>query len=404
VVLEQSTVSRNRNGGNAGGILAGDITLTNSRVEENSGAKAGGINAAGTATLTNSTVSNNSVTSAGGAGGIISVIGLTLTNSTVSGNTGTDGGALNVSRQATLTGSTISNNSSTTSGGGIRLADGATLALTNSTLSSNTAQTGGGIAQDGTATLRLTNSTIANNTAGTNGSGIYKLGGTAEFRNMIVANNTGSPNCFFATPVTTLGNNLATDGSCAFSGPNDRNGADAKLGPLANNGGPTKTHALLSGSPAIDFGNPDGCPATDQRGVTRPQDGDGNPPASCDIGAFEAATGSSPPPSSCSPRPPVTVTSTPDGAGRLRVTVSTTGVGGALSVLRFGAASNAQIDAPGGPPNATGNFEVSPPAGATTYTFTVRRVTAGQGVQVPFTTVDACGLWPTFVGGGPSAF
>jgi hypothetical protein len=98
------------------------------------------------------------------------------------------------------------------------------------------------------------------------------------------------------------------------------------------------------------------------------------------------------------------VTSQPDGAGRLRVTVSTTGIGGAISRIRFGAASNAQIDAPGGPPNATGNFEVTPPAGATSYTFTVRRVTAGQGTQVPFIAIDACGNWPTFIGGGPGAF
>ena len=55
---------------------------------------------------------------------------------------------------------------------------------------------------------------------------------------------------------------------------------DPRLGPLQDNGGPTPTHALLLGSPAIDASS--ACPATDQRGVTRPQG------AGCDIGAFEA--------------------------------------------------------------------------------------------------------------------
>jgi hypothetical protein len=100
----------------------------------------------------------------------------------------------------------------------------------------------------------------------------------------------------------------------------------------------------------------------------------------------------------------VAVTSTPDGSGGLRVTVATSGSGGAISALQFGAATNAQITAPGAPPNAAGNFNVSPPAGAASFTFTVRRTTAGQATQVPFTVTDACGSWPTFAGGGPSAF
>ena len=75
-----------------------------------------------------------------------------------------------------------------------------------------------------------------------------------------------------------------------------------------------------------------------------------------------------------------------------------------MNALHFGAASNAQIDAPGAAPGASGPFDVATPAGASSYTFVVRRTTAGQGVQVPFTVTDACGNWPTFVGGGPNAF
>jgi hypothetical protein len=79
---------------------------------------------------------------------------------------------------------------------------------------------------------------------------------------------------------TVSDHSLDSDNSCVLIGPGDLPGVAPLLGPLANNGGPTDTHALLAGSPAIDAGGI--CAPTDQRGVTRPQG-----PA-CDIGAFEA--------------------------------------------------------------------------------------------------------------------
>ena len=79
-------------------------------------------------------------------------------------------------------------------------------------------------------------------------------------------------------------------------------GVDPKLGPLRDNGGETQTHALLPGSPAIDAASSTACPATDQRGVERPLDGDGDGNPVCDIGAFEYGTIPAPP--TVTPVPP----------------------------------------------------------------------------------------------------
>ena len=81
--------------------------------------------------------------------------------------------------------------------------------------------------------------------------------------------------------VVSGGNNLVQDDSCSPV-TSDLIGANAQLGTLASNGGPTHTHALLAGSQAIDAANDAVCPATDQRGVTRPQG------ARCDIGSYES--------------------------------------------------------------------------------------------------------------------
>lgn len=86
------------------------------------------------------------------------------------------------------------------------------------------------------------------------------------------------------------GYNLIGDGNAtsAFNKSGDMRGiANPGLGPLKINGGPTETHAVLKGSKTIDWGVKNGCPATDQRGKARPQNGDGKGNSVCDIGAFE---------------------------------------------------------------------------------------------------------------------
>jgi hypothetical protein len=105
----------------------------------------------------------------------------------------------------------------------------------------------------------------------------------------------------------------------------------------------------------------------------------------------------------CAPRPTIAVATAPDGAGRLRVTLTApASANDRLLALRFGAALPARIDAGG--QSGPGSFSVSLPPGTQQTSFTVTRVTAGQTVTVALTVVDSCGEWPTVVGGGPSAF
>ena len=213
---------------------------------------------------------------------------LTIDSSIVSGNIANGGhngaGILN-SGTLTLNSSTVSGNYSTFRGGGIYNTGGGTANLNNSTVSENFAGRGGGIYNDLTSHLTLNNSTVSGNTAPTIGGGILN-NGAATLKNTIVANSPSSGNCGSEGdfPFTSADHNLSSDGSCGFTATGDLQNTDPMLGPLADNGGPTQTHALLAGSPAIDAGSPD-CPppAADQRGVARPQS------VACDIGAFECS-------------------------------------------------------------------------------------------------------------------
>jgi hypothetical protein len=134
--------------------------------------------------------------------------------------------------------------------------------------------------------VTISNSTFSGNKGGNvPGGGIR---GTATLQNSIVANNSVW-NC--AATITSKGYNLSSDGTCNFNGPGDLNNIDPKLGTLGDYGGPTQTIPLLSGSPAIDAGNPSGCTdgqghrlTTDQRGMPRPNPEDAG---GCDMGAYE---------------------------------------------------------------------------------------------------------------------
>ena len=223
-------------------------------------------------------------------GGIYSAAGMsttsvTLTNVIVTGNTATHGGGIDNELGSTLvmTGVTVSGNMASVAGGGVvneARAPGAT--LTNVTISGNTAGTGGGLTNDGDLTLSFV--TISGNSL--DGSGDHTI------RNTILANSASSTNCSGGGTLLAEDHNLDSGSTCGFTDPSDLINRDPDLGPLQDNGGPTFTHALAAGSPAIDAGSGD-CPppATDQRGVMRPVDGNGDGTAVCDIGAFEFQPG-----------------------------------------------------------------------------------------------------------------
>ena len=270
-----STFSGNNADYAGGGIWnTGMLTVINSTFSHNGAVAGTGIENDGTLTVTNSTFSSNGALLFGG--GIDNNGILMVTNSTFLGNSASSsGGGIYNTGALTVTDSNFSGNSAT-NGGGIRSGGTMTVihgTVTNSTFSGNSAVTGGGIDNGTLSQLTVTNSTFFGNSANFGGS----INGFVPvlLRNTIVANSPSSGNC--SGSFTDGGGNLSyPDATCP--GIN----ADPMLGPLQDNGGPTQTMALQAGSAAIDAAVLANCPATDQRGVPRPQG------AGCDIGAFES--------------------------------------------------------------------------------------------------------------------
>jgi hypothetical protein len=243
-----------------------------------------------TATILSTTVSGNS------AGGVVAAPNffggrayIMITDCTISGNFSASGGGgiLGARTKLTVANSTISGNSAGTSGGGISVSPGPIgvdldSSIVNSTISGNSAGTsGGGIGTS--TTLRVANCTITGNSA-PSGGGIYNVG-SVEVSNTILNAGALGENIFNdGGTVTSDGYNLSSDdGGGYLTGPGDQINTDPLLGPLQDNGGPTFTHALLPGSPAIDAGDPNFSPPpfNDQRGCPRVING------RIDIGSFE---------------------------------------------------------------------------------------------------------------------
>lgn len=292
----------------------------------------------GLMTVRNLTITGGDSPVSANGGGILSASALTLENTTIVENeAGGAGGGIASDGPTTITRSTIHSNTSNGVGGGISTGPAAhTLVVTDSTVSNNL---GGGIgtpADDPDASVTVVNSTITGNTNGgpSRGSGIFSSGSTTlvyativrniagNFGNLttttleafgsVVAESSGTGNCQPGT-TTSHGFNFSDDDLCGFTDSTDRqNAGDPLLGPLTDNGGPTRTLLPQPDSPLIDWIPIASCQAngaaaitTDQRDVSRPQRN------GCDIGAVEVEPDVPPVP----PTPPAPVPVAPRFTG-----------------------------------------------------------------------------------------
>ena len=321
--LKNLTIQNGKNA-NGGGIYnCGSLTMTDCIIQNNIATSNGGgffNNTNANSEITGCTFSNNTATNHGG-GMYHSGSSSKITNCTFSGNettTYTGGGICNANEDSIpeISNCTFSNNTAITNGGGIANLANSSPTITNCTFSENRTTTsginsgwGGGVHNWG-GSPTITNCTFSGNSAAKQGGGIFSYSG----------NNTGSPtiiNCTFSgNTATDQGGGMYNNGSnptvtnCIFWGTNSTTGQiaqgdggngtftycvtdqsgegnttnDPKLKSLADNGGPTQTCALERRSPALNAGTSTGAPATDQRGIARPQ-GSGY-----DMGAVEMQT------------------------------------------------------------------------------------------------------------------
>lgn len=301
LTVDGGEITDNVAGLDGGGISIENapVTLTETTVSGNTaGDDGGGLNVFGLGNLRvwSSTITDNSAVGfGGGVRNANAVFG--LLDSTISGNSaGQRGGGLdNDLAMAEVINSLFTGNSAELDGGGINNFEGL-LAVSNSTLSGNSAvRSGGGLFNTTNATATIVNATITANAAGFGGG--IDTGGSLGLGNTIIAGNTADTLANDLLGIaTSIGNNLLGqfNGSAGLidSINGDLVGSeefpfDPLLGPLADNGGPTLSHALLEDSPAIDAGRIDGAARRDQTGSRRNRDGDVDGLFDVDIGAVE---------------------------------------------------------------------------------------------------------------------
>jgi CSLREA domain-containing protein len=311
--ISDSTVSQNTATSSGGGIAVdgtGSLTLIRTIVSNNSAGHSGGIDvSSGATTIVGCSITGNQAGDRGGGiiclgplavsdsrivgntagsegGGIFCYGALSLTNTTVESNeAGGDGGGAFSYGNIFAESCTISNNVASESGGGV-VANGS-IQLSNSTISQNTATSlAGGIWCRG-PTATISHSTIYRNRSSGAGGGVFMDSGALSLDNSIVAGNfaesgldaTGLLGASIQAWFSLIGNNSGSGLPIAPVGSPDANGnlvggstfqtaIDPKLVQLADNGGSTRTHALLASSPALNTGNPNAVvPLFDQRGA-----------------------------------------------------------------------------------------------------------------------------------------
>lgn len=280
----------------------GILTIENSSFTNNTATTYGGVfaNHGGIITITSSTFSGNSTADGGFidnfAGGTLIISNSSFVDNTATGNGPSccGGGVIlnesndGIDSTVTISNSTFLGNSASVANdrsGGVIFNIGA-ITIVNSTFSDNSAgHSGGAIFNAGNGSVSVTNATFSNNRADDDG-GTISNSHTFVITNSIVASNVPASNC--SGTITNGGHNLDTGTTCGWGSSNgSMSNTDPHLGPLANNGGETQTHALSAESPAVDAGGQDFCPSIDQRGIKRPIDGNNDGSTICDIGAFE---------------------------------------------------------------------------------------------------------------------
>ena len=318
--ISESTLSGNTAGRQGGALYVeqigegatltiSDSTITGNTADQGGGAYLDGVY--GAVEIIDTVITGNTAESKGGGLYITSVYDtLSITGSTISGNeAGGDGGGVffeTLYGDVSIENSTISGNTSGECGGGLFFVGNyADASIENSTISGNTALYGGGIyvvAVDAEVSFMISHSTITGNSATAEdpsyhgGGGVYLGSGTVDLDHTVIAGNTST----LPGPDIAPADGASIDGSYSMVG--DLDGftlggthnlaeGDAKLGALADNGGPTLTHLPLAGSPLIDAGDPAFAspPATDQRGQARVYGG------RIDIGAVEVGAAVLPP-------------------------------------------------------------------------------------------------------------
>ncbi len=252
-----------------------------------------GTGAPAVVTVNGSVIMDNEVVNGSGGGVCVSDDAtFNLVDSTVVDNLGTfgGGGIRNTAGTVNISHSTISGNETASVGpGGAGIENQSVLTVVNSTVSGNlhtVSGTGAGIAvESGSATI--VNSTIASNT----GSSQFFAGSgtTVNITSTIIANPVGGANCVISNTATLIsgGHNLESAQNCKLLAGSDLHNTNPSLAALSDNGGPTATHALLGGSPAIGAGSNPQNLTTDQRGPGYPRSWSNV----TDIGAYQTGAG-----------------------------------------------------------------------------------------------------------------
>ncbi|HEX5837999.1 MAG TPA: right-handed parallel beta-helix repeat-containing protein, partial [Anaerolineales bacterium] len=314
----------------------------------------GGIlNVGGSPTISNMVISNNIGVF---GGGMFNYNGAspTVTNVTFIGNSAQRAGGMynNLNSHSILTNVTFVSNSASSRGGGMTTSTSSPT-LTNVTFHDNSAPRGGGLHNAFSGNPTLINVTFSENSVTENGGSIYNESSSPVITNSILYNNTqGTQVEIYNASGTPTVRYSIVEGGYTGTGNLDQ---DPLLGALQDNGGFTQTMALGSGSPAIEAGNDADCPATDQRGISRPQG------AHCDIGAYEFVD-NDPPDTTIGSTPP-----DPDSDNTPTFTFSGSDVGGS-GVASF----MCQMDG-GGFTSCTSPF-TSPALLPGSHTFEVRAI------------------------------